>query len=308
MTLDMNDKINLLHLALKGQGTGVTYKSYEISDYLDYIRELSTDRSIDIDKLGLKDSSLKIVQEVPEFFQNLLRNLKNEIKDINIKESVLVSLINKLKLSDFNFTDDEFEIVYGSSISAYHELLADINIPKLTRVTNRDDQFVNDVRRYAREDKLFNYSISNVYRVDATNKRDFSRYQYSMRGVHGTRSMSLLSILENGFMLPSQLVSLNKEFRRSGSSLGDGVYFARLDQISKTSSYLDSSSAKTKYAIVADLYYNEKVETLLHQPIEYTGQNLLHAIKQGSHERDEIVVLPSQIDIKYVVEMKILDK
>lgn len=306
MTYDMTDQINLLHLALNGQPQNALYSSVKIAPYLEYIRELTRG------KFHIKDdlTNLSISKQWSrnsEFLSRFELNTKANARELTFTENQMLTLIQKIKDSkdDYELTSDEFDFVYGSSSSeVFNLMMVKFVLPKLHRVTSQTDKYVNEIRKYAREDDLFKYTIENVYKVDYNRKRDFSMFKHSKRCVHGTKNLHLLSILSEGFKLSSELrhrTDFNVSF--SGNSLGDGVYFARQDQISKSMAYL-SSEEKTRYIVIADLHYNDVYETYEHVGTELTGFNMIHAIKQGLHSRDELVVLPRQIEIQYVLELR----
>ena len=119
----------------------------------------------------------------------------------------------------------------------------------------------------------------------------------------GTSNESLVKILSGGFKKPSQLAR-EAGVQMSGQMYGDAVYFARPDQISKNTAYLDRHNSGSKFIIVADIYYDEEVSvdrTGSNQ--DYKGRTMVHAHGVGRYRRDEYMCAPEQIEVKYVLEV-----
>ena len=72
---------------------------------------------------------------------------------------------------------------------------------------------------------------------------------------------------------------------------------------SKPIYYMDKNETTT-YIIVADVYHKEYVEVSSSAcDYKYNGENLICATKAGRYDRDEFMALPSQIDIRYILEV-----
>jgi hypothetical protein len=66
--------------------------------------------------------------------------------------------------------------------------------------------------------------------------------------------------------------------------------------------YIDKNNHP--YIIIADVYYNNTIETDYFKSKKLTGDNIIHGKNLGAYSRDELVALPNQIQIKYILELK----
>lgn len=304
--LSNSDPINLIHLAKMGKPTDATYYAGDIMIYLDYMKDLAKLRN---QKLIVGDDNFNSAEydKNIEFFSKFKVNLGRSKKSLYMEEVDLLKLLAKIENDegDLELTDEEFSFMFGHSTSReeFIKYLNRFNLPKIVRQSRQDNEVYKQLKSFALNDRMFkNYKIVNIYEIIGE-KKDFSKYAHCTRGIHGTKNASLLSILNSGFVKPSDLRKSRNEYRMSGQALGDGVYFARPEQISKSLAYTDGEFS-TSYMIVADLYYDNVQHTDEFKTFKYNGKNLVHAHSVGQYNRDELVVSPCQIDIKYVIEIE----
>ena len=98
-------------------------------------------------------------------------------------------------------------------------------------------------------------------------------------------------------------------YETSGTALGVGIYFGRMDQISKPLLYANGRARDEAYLIIADVAYNrqtmEKVKWT-----QWTGEHnkeasLVWATRTGVRGKDEIVApITKNIRIKYMLKLK----
>ena len=310
--LDVSDKINLLWMAMNGNPQGATYKYDEIKSYLAYIKAITNQKKISW--VSSKKSPYDNSEKSKAFFEKYQAKVASTAKSMELSEDAMVDLINRIKdgidKDSQTLTDNQYNFLYGDSHPIeLLEYINSISLPTLTKIDARTKQG-QEILESASEDKYFN----DHFTIEAIFEPDFKRRKFSkkdgwkvMRGVHGTTNKSLLGILNGGFKLASQLRKENTDFNYMGSAFGDAIYFARLDQISKPINYMDSNY-QTTYIIVADLYYKDKVDIRLggmrfDGTTTYTGENLVHAHDAGRYYRDELMVQPNQIDIRYVLQV-----
>lgn len=310
--LNREDKINLLWMAMNGNPQGAVYGYDEIKSYLTYIKAITNQKKIS--RVASKKTPFDNSEKSKEFFKKYQAKVASMARLMQLNEEEMVDLVNRIKAGigkdSQTLTDNQYNFLYGDSHPAeLIEYIDNINLPTLTKIDSRTKQG-KEILEMASQDKYFN----DRFAIEAIFEPDFKRRKFPkkdgwkvMRGVHGTTNKSLLGILSEGFKLASQLKKTGTDFKYMGSAFGDAIYFARLDQISKPINYMDSNYATT-YIIVADLYYKDKVDIKLggmrfNGTTHYTGENLVHAHDAGRYSRDELMVQPNQIDIRYVLQV-----
>lgn len=313
--LNSSDSINNLYLALHGKGTNQLYSSGDtmLALYIDYINSLN----LSLTNTGKQTSQANIVNN--NISQEFIDNFRTSQTDIaksarfTLTEDEIVDLINKLKNKDFNLTENQFLFITGNKsddIIPIKELFDKINLPSITKLDKRLTEF-KDIYNDINSDKYFSrdYEISNIYSVDThfkvnNNFKNDSKTKMK-RLVHGTTNHSLIQILANNFIRPSELFKKSDTNAvQSGQSLGDGIYFAQPSESSKVKAYIDRQTTEIGYIIVADVYYQKEVVTNTYSYRKLTGKNMVHGKSLGMYSRDEFVVLPNQIEIKYILEIR----
>ena len=308
--LDKRDKINALWLAMNGEPQNLTYKLSEIKPYVEYIKAL-----IDPTKVkkitGKKDKAQNLnVALSPEFFAKYSAKVNQMSKLTYLSEKEMVDLINRIKEGQDNqnittLTENQYNFIFSLGGSSLDDFVNSLNLPILKRI-RKDDKKIAGFLAQTTLDDYFNkhYEISAIFEPDFKRKKLSEKKGWKSRQlVHGTTNKSLLQILDGGFKTASQLRKENADFKYAGSMYGDAIYFAKPEQISKPIYYMDKNETTT-YIIVADVYHKEFVEVsnsaFNHK---YNGENLICAKSAGQYNRDEFMALPSQIDIRYILEV-----
>lgn len=152
-----------------------------------------------------------------------------------------------------------------------------------------------------------NFKIVDVYRLPQLTNHNYNHgHAKHMTLVHGTSNVSILSILKYGLLDNDSLDRIIQQdshihVRYTASGLGRGIYFARLNQVSKSMNYTHSD--KIRYIFITDVAYTKIYET--HR---YDGANLAndYDLKYGKHigsyNRDEFVAKSyTQVQPLYMV-------
>lgn len=312
--LDKSDKINLLHLALIGQPTYAKYRYSDIEMYINYIKALLYKKTLKTDtKIKFNtNGKYKLNTEVSNtFFKNYQAKIKDDNKNTYLEEEIVIDLINRIKKTldksdTFSLSNEQYTWLYGKNKQELNNFINSLDLPliiPLDKYSFEYDRLISSLNN----DKRFNdsHTISNIFRV-MKKPKVFGDEWNRKEVVHGTNNISLLHILEKGFKLSSQLKRENKDFKYSGSMFGDAIYFALPSQISKNIYYMDRTP--TKYIILADIYYKNYEKVKSSAKYKYTGDNLIWATGIGQYKRDELMVKPSQINIKYILEVKEIKK
>lgn len=293
-SFDQRDKINCLYLAMSGYPLNQTYSASEMSSYIEYIRQLSEVSS------AVKTRANSQILTNLDFFENYNSKLRKASSDVILSEESMLDLIEKIQTHRSNeFTNEEFEFVFGENRQLLIDFINSLKLPRLERVISKQDPFVNEIRKFAKDDPTFNRQIKHVYRVSRRSRRRDPNSKV-LRVSHGTTNLSLLKILDGGFKRPSELN--DSDVRFSGQLLGDGVYFTKLKHIGKNATYTDSNE-ETAYIIIADVYYDELLETHEITTFDLQPHQIGIGYNMGGYGRDEVLALPHQIDIKYVLEI-----
>lgn len=189
----------------------------------------------------------------------------------------------------------------------------------VTHIADIDDDDINELKRHFTKDSWYRssgYDIDSIIKFDMPETRDLKKYPDHFVGIHGTNDESVPSIALNGLMNSDELQSLSGSSRKklvkystSGTALGVGIYFGRLDQISKPLLYANGRAKDEAYIIVADVAYNKKSMQKV-KWTAWTGEHndtasLVWATKTGVRGKDEIVApITKNIRIKYMLKLK----
>ena len=309
--LDKNDKINALWLAMNGQPQNLTYKLSEIKSYVEYIKALIDPSKIKKIK-GKKDTKQlgTNVALSPEFFAKYSAKVSQMSKVTYLVENEMIDLINRIKEGQDNeniltLTENQYNFIFSLGGSNLDDFVNSLNLPILKRI-RKDDKKIESFLVKSQKDTYFNdrYEISAIFEPNFKRKKLSEKNGWKKKTlVHGTTNKSLLQILDGGFKTASQLRKESADFSYAGSMYGDAIYFAKPEQISKPIYYMDRE-ATTTYIIVADVYYKEFQEvSASSNQYKYTGENMVCARDAGRYGRDEFMALPSQIDIRFVLEV-----
>lgn len=241
-----------------------------------------------------------------EFIDNFGLDL-DDLAKLNITVKRLNDYLNDL-LAGRPIDNEIFNLIAGSASSK----LGDNAVIALKQAQQLGiNQKLVEVDPNIKSDLLFQFpveirnKITNVFKIK--DDTDLSKYPHISRNlVHGTKSGSVFSILHQGLLDHETLVrQQNKHYDYTGSGLGNGIYFARINQSQKSVSYASTNTSFAPvYLFVCDVGYN-KVYTA-HDYGNYSlhgDHNLLLGKHVGSHGRDEIVAKNGkQVKMKYLIE------
>lgn len=148
------------------------------------------------------------------------------------------------------------------------------------------------------------YYLKRVYAIDDQSTTDGFKYHRTL--LHGTINASVLSIIKLGLQNNKQLNQMKVKHDYTGSGLGTGIYFARMDQAGKPINY--SSGGDYQYLFVAEVGYNKLVDLQEYNELQETKPGeMLWAHGVGSGDRDELLVPDNrQVKLKYLLEFKAL--
>lgn len=296
--LNQNDIINRLYLISNNELKADANKRYSLDNimlenYIDYLYCLTRNYTIKF----YKDST---------FLENFKANIKNQlVRDrIILTEKIFADILRKLKNKEIhNLTEREWTIIRYKSEGALNDYIRCIDVlPKPIE----DKELLEKLKSHFMQSKYIQkyrkWKIENIYTVDKQANKRFEDKNYSnkIELAHGTKNSSLIQILSTGFKKASEMDK--NEYNYSGSSLGDGIYFAKIEQMDKCLGYIDRQF--NPYIIIADVYYNNRIVTDEFERHKLTGTNMIHAKNMGAYGRDEFVVSPSQIQIKYLLELR----
>ena len=153
--------------------------------------------------------------------------------------------------------------------------------------------------------KKVQQKVTNIFKVEDTT--DLSKYPHVITNlVHGTKSDSVYSILLSGLLDAETLMKTNNQhYSYTASGLGNGIYFARSKQSTKSINYASSSKYKAPvYLFVCDVGYH-KIKTVDQYMVPYltSEQDLVFGDHVGGQGYDEIVAKSGkQVKIRYMIE------
>lgn len=97
--------------------------------------------------------------------------------------------------------------------------------------------------------------------------------------VHGTKQLSVYSILVNGLLTSAELADLqSKDYEYTASGLGDGLYFAREDQVTKSLNYTSYGS-------------NNESEFLFTADVLVPANSIKHVTKYGDYTHNKYPII-----------------
>lgn len=153
--------------------------------------------------------------------------------------------------------------------------------------------------------KKVQQKVTNIFKVEDTT--DLSKYPHVITNlVHGTKSDSVYSILLSGLLDAETLMKTNNQhYSYTASGLGNGIYFARSKQSTKSINYASSSKYKAPvYLFVCDVGYH-KIKTVDQYTVPYltSEQDLVFGDHVGGQGYDEIVAKNGkQVKMRYMIE------
>ena len=242
--------------------------------------------NVDYDNDILKDLTFK---ELVNFYYEFVVEHKLTIKTRNVQDWLL---INSPKYISFN-NDDK---IYGLAQHVNFDLLNN-NFHKLN---SNSKEFIK-VKQKLFQDKYIrkDVKLKKVYKLDNQFNQDKKSGKYKIECIHGTKNMSVISILLNGFLDAEQLDKRHINHSYTASGLGKGIYFARLSQASKSINY------SNKYLFICDVVYNTAKTVMSYNSNLKTNKDIVIGSKVGANNIDEIVAKsPRNIYMKYLIEIE----
>lgn len=230
----------------------------------------------------------------------------------NLSLPVLNQLASVTALND----DDQYSLTDVISLYQHHDNY-DNTVDHITPVEQKDYDWLT---KMFNEDHWYrdetDYQIDAIIKLDLPETRDLAKYPDHFTGIHGTNDESVPSILLNGLMNNEELQQFAKKsksklvkYDESGTALGVGVYFGRIDQVSKPLLYANGRAKDEAYLIIADVAYNKKsMQKIKWQ--SWTGEHnksasLVWATRTGVRGKDEVLTpITKNIKIKYILKLK----
>lgn len=261
------------------------------------MREFLTHLKIDISQINHRQTSIS------------LKSIIDYIAAVNHHQPITAEMLGLIAAvsSDQDPLNNDDDINPASSADDLQNQKIIVNeatnanlFNKLTRVS--DYQKLAPIKQLAPAVKK---RIVNVYQIASA--RDLSAYPKIKTLCHGTGNYSLLSILKSGLLTSAELRRANsRHWSYTGSGLGVGIYFARLDQAEKAANYTDCGSMN-HYLFIADVGYHSAYDVDYYdsKATDKTDDDLIWAHRTGSFDRDELVAKSGhQIKLRYLVELQ----
>lgn len=248
-------------------------------------------------------------QNILDYFNfNLVKNYNKDAK--NMDNQTLQAIKNNIKMLSYHpkFTE----------LNSHFEISNSLNNPQLSKIISELNSDHNFSTKYI--------ITKNIYEIKyEKDTRNESKYPDVFWGVHGTSNNSIPSILLNGLKNSAELEKLMKEENKlnknnkdyiqysiSGQALGQGVYFAQLNQPTKSIFFTNASEYKqnTGFFIIANIRYNKNnVYRAKNFSDIYDESEELPTLITGEHigvrELNEYVApISENIQIKYLIEVK----
>lgn len=278
--------------------------------WLMYLQQQELDVQVKKEAKRPKDEMAELKAKFSKAFLEFLQNFSIDELNDDSKQIPAFKLYKYLyDLShDLPIDNDIFRLItHSSEIN-----LGDNQLVALRQADNLQLNHVLSSASKYEKDKLIQLfpsemrsSIQNVFKVnDDTSQGLYPYIAYNL--VHGTKSESVFSILKNGLLDAETLhKNNNKHYRFTGSGLGNGIYFARINQSQKSLNYASSDVSNAPvYMFVCDVGYHDK-QTATSYGTSGLDQkhDLLIGKGIGAYGRDELVAKNGkQVKIKYMIE------
>lgn len=230
----------------------------------------------------------------------------------NLSLPVLNQLASVTALND----EDQYSLTDVISLYQHHDNYENI-VDHIAPITQADYDWLTKMfnKDHWYRDKT-DYKIDTIIKLDLPETRNLAKYPDHFTGIHGTNDESVPSILLNGLMNNEELQQFAQKsksklvkYDESGTALGVGVYFGRIDQVSKPLLYANGRAKDEAYLIIADVAYNKKsMQKIKWQ--SWTGEHnksasLVWATRTGVRGKDEVLTpITKNIKIKYILKLK----
>lgn len=246
-----------------------------------------------------------------EFLKNLRFDRRHQGKDKRVQLIDILNYIYAVKHHQA-ITPQMMELLVTNGNQTTNNQIA-LNEAHNAKLFNKLQKVSNWQKIPALQKLSLKERVLNVYAIDqsttdqpVTVTPQAGRHRVTL--VHGTQNFSLISILKKGLLTHHDLIDDNNQhYQYTGSALGDGIYFSRLDQAEKSANYTNAyNSDINSFVFIADVNYDQihNVEHYSDQPLQ-PQENLVWAHGVGSYDRDELVATDKdQITLRYLVEIK----
>lgn len=268
----------------------------QLARFNDGMRKFLTHLKIDVSQVSHQQTSIS------------LKSIIDYIAAVNHHQPItaeMLGLIAAVSGDQNSSNDDDIDIASSADDLQNQKIIVNeatnANLfNKLTRVS--EYQKLAPIKQLAPAVKK---RIVNVYQIAST--RDLSAYPQVKTLCHGTGNYSLLSILKSGLLTSAELRRANsRHWSYTGSGLGVGIYFARLDQAEKAANYTDCGSMN-HYLFIADVGYHSAYDVDYYdsEATDKTNDDLIWAHRTGSFDRDELVAKSGhQVKLRYLIELQ----
>ena len=255
----------------------------------------------------------------------LTEKSKNVLDYFNAQAAASSALLDDDELSKEEREKLDNTINSDIKMLSYHPQFSHLNT-NFEMADELSDTKLNEIITKLQSDTEFtsDYHINNVYTInydkDLRNKK---KYPDVFWGVHGTSNVSVPSILLNGLKNSEELEALMKKENKlnkhnedyikysiSGQALGQGVYFAQLDQPMKSIFFTDTVNNKKRgFLIIANIRYNKQHVYHAHDFNDYydesTKPSLIISKHVGVRNLNEYVApISDNIQMKYLIEIE----
>lgn len=265
-------------------------KDTPLEDEKSYVKKLKAEFSnaflIFLSHFGLDADAYSDLNLTVKRFDDYLEDLLND-RPIDNEIFNLIADTGKQKLGD------------GEVIALKQAKQLGINQKLQTASEEEENDLKNKFPRSVQK------RITHIFKIN--DNTDLARYRHIKRDlVHGTKSGSVFSILHEGLLDYQTLMrEHNSHFSYTGSGLGNGIYFAWINQSQKSINYASTNhSYAPVYLFVCDVGYDYEKTTGSYGYYSMRGkQNLLVGHNVGSYDRDEIVAKSGkQVKMRYLIE------
>lgn len=254
--------------------------------------------------LGLSTELSEIIENIGDALTNNINN-----KQYTITYAELFEFFVEIK--EGNLTEKTSKVQSWISYSSIGDVTDAIatheNFESIRNIRLAPTSVAKKIKGKLLEDRTLKrkYHVGKILAVhDAPTPK---KHEKVFRGVHGSTNGSFISILLNGLRTETELRNQKIDHKYTASGLGSGVYFAQLNQASKSSNYTGMPTNERNYMYIADVVYDPKSvykTRNYNNGRGYNGETLIYAEGVGSKGLDEIVAPNSKnVTIRYVVEL-----
>lgn len=235
----------------------------------------------------LKDLDITQADHYNEF-EITIKDLINYMDDIINGRPVddkMFALITQTKTASTKIKDNKYALQQALSLNLAN------------KIDYIDNQTKDEIQKLL--PKHLHSRINHIYRIHQNKKLDGNIKTL----VHGTRNISVLNILGQGLLDHNTLRKVNSShYRYTGNGLGDGIYFARPDQIEKSLNYAGGN--RHRYVFLCSVAYHKIYDTNSYDTnLNSHNCDLVWGHAVGSYDRDELVAKsPEQVRLEYIIE------